>query len=91
MMKPAYLSPSEAKELRTICSELDTPAHENELEEFDVEERNYASRTGYAAMIDASDPLAFFEGGAGYGLHPRHAAHVNRQTVNRALGWGGWR
>jgi len=90
-MIQSYLSPSEAKELRTICSELDNPAHEDEREAFDAELRDHESRNGYAAMIDASDPLAFFEGGAGYGLHPAHVGHVNRHAINARLGWGGWR
>ena len=90
MIQSQYLSPSEAQELRTICSDLSTPP--DDLKEWESEESEYKGRSAYAAaVVDASDPCTFFEGGAGYGLHPRHAAHVNRHTVNRYLGWGGWR
>lgn len=85
-MIQSYLSPSEVKELRTICSDLETPsAHEDEREEWEVSE--YASRNAYAlAVAFRHDPESFTLGGPLFGLHPAHAGQV--ASLNRQpLGW----
>jgi len=87
-MIQSYLSPSEVKELRAICSDLETvPLSDNEQEAFDAEERNYASRDGYAlACRFQHDTESFEEGQPLFGLHPSHAGHV--ASLNRQpLGW----
>ena len=84
-MKTQYLSPSEVKELRTICSDLSTPP--DDREEWEAEESDNESRNGYAlAVAFRHDPESFDLGGPLHGLHPAHAVQVaslNRQPI----GW----
>ena len=85
MIQSQYLSPSEAQELRTICSDLSTPPED--LKEWESEESEYKGRSAYAlACRFQHDVEAFGEGEPLFGLHPAHAGQVaslNRQPV----GW----
>lgn len=85
-MKPAYLSPSEAREiLSSIDPDLIRPDMGADEEEH--EESEYQGRSAYAlACRFQHDVESFEEGQPLFGLHPAHAgqvANMNRQP----LGW----